>query len=112
MGSCPSKRRKSLDQRHETFKEVEETKLGTKVCGMVENTESGSEGLANSTNGDKSTEVPFYATDEQHTVAKVQQSFSWLASTPVGSGTLTNQQKEKPKITIEDRDKTKATKNI
>lgn len=54
MGSCPSKRRKSLDQRHETLKE-EETKLGTKVCGMVENTEYGSEGLANSTNGDKST---------------------------------------------------------
>lgn len=105
MGSCPSKRRKSLDQRHETLKE-EETKLGTKVCGMVENTEYGSEGLANSTNGDKSTEVPFYATDEQHTVPKLQQSFSWLASTPVGSGTFTNQQKEKPKITMEVRDKT------
>ena len=88
MGSFPSKRRKSLDQRHETSNEVEDAKLETKVSGIVENTESGSEGQAKSTNEDKWKEVPCYSTE--HAVPKVQQSFSWLESTPIASGALTN----------------------
>lgn len=105
MGSCPTKRQKSLDQRQETCNEVEETKLETKVSGMVQNTEPESFGQANSTKEDKSTVVSCYAADEEHTVPKVQQSFSWLASTPVGSGAPANQQKEKPREPVEDTDK-------
>lgn len=106
MGSCPSKRRKSLDQRHKKCNEVEQTKLETRVSGMVENTEPESHGQANSTNEDKSTVVPRFSTEEQHTVPKVRQSFSWLASSPVGHlDAPTNQQKEKPRKAMEKRDK-------
>ena len=109
MGSCPSKRRKSLDQRHKKCNEVEQTKLETKVSRMVENTEPESQGQANRlTNEDESTVVPCLATEEQHTVPKVQQSFSWLASSPVGNlDAPTNQQKEKPRKPIEERDKSR-----
>ena len=100
MGSCPTKRKTSLDQREETCKEAEETTLERKVSEMVESTEP----EPNSTNEDKQTAVPCYAADEQHTVPKVQQSFSWLASTPVGSGSPANQQKEKPRKPMEDRE--------
>lgn len=102
MGSCPTKpRQTSLDQRQETCNEAEETKLETKVSGMVENAEP----EPNSTNEDEPTVVPCYTSDGQYAVPRVKQSFSWLASTPVGSGSPANQQKEKPRKPIEDRDK-------
>ena len=102
MGSCLTKRQTSPDQREEICNEAEETKLETKISGMVENTEP----EPNSTSEDKPAVVPCYATDEQHTVLKVQQSFSWLASTPVGSrAPRANQQKEKPRKPMEDKDK-------
>ena len=105
MGSCPTKGQKSLDERQETCNEVEDTKLETKVIGLVDNTEPESHGQANSTNEDKSTVVPCNSNDDQHTVSKVQQSFSWLASTPVGSGAPAKQQKEKSRKPMDDRDK-------
>ena len=93
MGSCLTKRQTLLDQREETCNEAEKTKLETKAFGMVENTEP----EPNSTNEDKPTLILCHATDEHRTVPKVQQSFSWLASTPVGSEVpRANQQKEKP----------------
>ena len=96
MGSCLTKRQTSPDQREEICNEAEETKLETTVSGME----------PNSTSEDKPAVVPCYSTDEQHTVLKVQQSFSWLASTPVGSrAPRANQHKEKPRKPMEDKDK-------
>jgi len=105
MGSCPSKRKKSLDQRQEACNQVEETKLETKVSGIVENTESECYSQANSTKEDKLRVVPSSAADEEHTIPKIQQSFSWLASTPVGWGPPANQPKEKVGKPMENRAK-------
>lgn len=72
-----------------------------KVSGMVENVEF----EFNLMNEDELIVVFCYISDGQYVVFRVKQFFLWLVLILVGLGFFVNQQKEKLRKFIEDRDK-------